>query len=166
MNKRRLLSVGIAVNFGILVVISIIAVLFSENTNYMQIGPNSTLTLIGIRINTVQKYLVLLLFIALVQISDSITSEMLNPILGFTIYNPDKKRITEFGKNELQIYANCLFIIQSLKGTIMLLVTITQIDIALFKTLVSELTAVVTIRMLLNQKEFCAEGETQNLLVN
>ena len=27
------------------------------------------------------------------------------PVLGFSIYNPDKKVITEFTKNELQFYA-------------------------------------------------------------
>jgi hypothetical protein len=76
------------------------------------------------------------------------------PILSFSIYNPDKKVIEDFSKNELQLYGNTMFALNSLKNTLAVLVTISQIDLALCQVLFSELTSLVTIRMLLDKKEF------------
>ena len=37
----------------------------------------------------------------------------LNPIIGFNIYNPDKKNISDFTKLELQIYGNSMYLIDN-----------------------------------------------------
>ena len=79
---------------------------------------------------------------------------MAHPILGFSIYNPDKKIITEFTKNQLQVYGNLMYLIDSVRGVFTILVTISQVDIALVGVLVSEITGIFTIRMLLNEKQF------------
>ena len=44
-----------------------------------------------------------------------------------------------------------------------IMITITQIDIALFDAIIGELTTIFTIRMLLNQKTFCKENEYTSL---
>ena len=59
-------------------------------------------------------------------------------VLGFSIYNPDKKIITEFSKNELQFYANAMYLISSLRYVCELIVTISQLDLAIFSVLASE----------------------------
>ena len=80
--------------------------------------------------------------------------EIANPIIGFNIYNPDKMVITEFTKNEIQLYGNSLWLIDGFKSLMLIMVSITQIDLALIGMLSSEIMAIFTIRMLLNEKEF------------
>jgi hypothetical protein len=89
-------------------------------------------------------------------------NEIANPILGFSIYNPDKKVITEFSKNELQLLANIMWFINGLIGTLFVMVTISQIDIALLRTLYSDVTTIFTIRMLLNEKKFECDKSNEN----
>jgi hypothetical protein len=47
-----------------------------------------------------------------------IIQDIAGPIMGFNIYNPDKKIITEFTKNELQLYAQTFWFLSSIKGTL------------------------------------------------
>jgi hypothetical protein len=74
------------------------------------------------------------------------------------VYNPDKKVITEFSKFELQLYANGMWIITSLRNVMMIVISISQIDVALLQVLYGELTSLYTIRMLLNEKSFPEDG--------
>ena len=76
------------------------------------------------------------------------------PVVGFNIYNPDKKVITEFTKNELQFFGNMMFLTSSLRYIFEVMITITQIDIAIYSVIISEITTIFTIRMLLNEKRF------------
>ena len=80
--------------------------------------------------------------------------EIANPIIGFNIYNPDKKVITDFTKNELQFYGNTLYIIDSTRYIFKVMVLVTQIDLAFISMLSGEIISFITIRMLLNEKEF------------
>ena len=81
-------------------------------------------------------------------------SEIAEPVLSFTIYNPDKKNIVDFSKNELQFYANLLYFIDNIRYIFTLMITITQIYLALFSVLIGDITTLFTIRMLLNEKTF------------
>lgn len=76
--------------------------------------PNNNLYIMSVKINTKIRYLFLQVFLCLSEIVRVIVNEIASPILGFNIYNPDKKIITEFSKNELQIMANCMWTINSL----------------------------------------------------
>lgn len=88
------------------------------------------------------------------------------PIIGFNIYNPDKKVITEFTKNELQFYGNAMFLIKSIISKVFLvIIAITQIDVALVSVLFSEFISLFTIRMLLDEKTFEKDQESTEPLV-
>ena len=94
-------------------------------------------------------------------------NEIASPLLAFSIYNPDKKIITDFTKNELQLLANLLWLINSLISTLFIMISITQIDIAVLRVIYSEITTIITIRLLLNEKEFINENDlSKNLLQN
>ena len=88
--------------------------------------------------------------------------EIANPIISFNIYNPDKTVIEDFSKNELQIYGNLLYGIDATKQVFLIMVSITQIDIALVSMFASELASIVTIRMLLNEKTFPLDEKREN----
>jgi len=150
-NKIRLCILGNAITV-LLVVLPIC--LLSESGNYFRFGPSDDFILINIKIDSSAKYFSVLTFIAMINIIKVISEEIGAPILGFNIYNPDKKIITDFTKCELQVYGNTMFMLSGLRNIFITLITITQFDIALWSLLVSEGASLFTIRMLLNEKTF------------
>jgi len=135
-------------------VVTLILIFRDDNSTYLRWGPQQDLIIISVAINNMTKYFLLLGVIAIIKISDVVIAEIASPIIGFNIYNPDKKTITEFTKNELQFYGNSMYLINAIKAVLLIMVNISQIDIALWGVFVSETTSLFTIRMLLNEKEF------------
>jgi len=162
MKNNFRLKCCVFMNFLLFIFIVISVVIFNNNNNnnYFKYGPNDDLDILGIKINTTDKYIYLQLFLCFVEMSRAWTNEIASPILGFNIYNPDKKIITEFTKNELQLLANIMWLINSLTNALFILITISQIDIAILRILYSEITTIFTIRLLLNDKTFINENET------
>ena len=156
MNVNNKLKLCVISNAFVLVIIVIIISLcgVQNESKYWNFGPNESFVIINIHIDTWIKYYWLLTFIALLKISQVIIGEIAHPIIGFNIYNPDKKVITDFTKNELQFYGNSMYLIDSIRNVFMIMITITQIDIAIFGSIISEITSIFTIRMLLNEKSF------------
>ncbi len=142
-------------------VISIILLFKDDKSTYLRWGPQDDLIIISVAINNMTKYFMLLGIIAIIKISDVVIAEIASPIIGFNIYNPDKKVITEFTKNELQFYGNSMYLIDAIKAVLLIMVNISQIDIALWGVLISETTSLFTIRMLLNEKEFKLNNDTE-----
>ena len=121
---------------------------------YFRVGPHSDLTILSVAVDTWTRWWALVAFLSLMGLSDVLTEELADPILTFTIYNPDKKRIVEFGKNELQLFANLTYLTSSVKRVMLLLVQISQFDLAIVHVVVTEVATVFTIRTLLNEKTF------------
>jgi len=122
--------------------------------NYWRFGPHPDLVIIAVQIDTWRKYGLLLALITIVESSRVMVEEFGMPILGFSIYNPDKKVVSEFSKNELQFFANAMFFISAIRGVLLVMVQISQLDIALWGVLISQCASVITIRHLLNEKTF------------
>ena len=93
-----------------------------------------------------------MILIAFFNISQVIITEIAHPILHFSIYNPDKKEIIDFTKNELQFYANSMYMVDSIRNALMIMITISQVDIAVFGAIVSEIAGIFTVRKLLDEK--------------
>jgi hypothetical protein len=164
MENRIKLKYCVIFNIALFAVILICVILFRDSNNkYLTYGPNSELVVMSVKIDTVAKYLWLQAFLFVVECSRVFINEIASPILGFNIYNPDKKVITEFSKYELQLFANTMWFINSLISTLFVMITISQIDIALLRVLYSELTTIVTIRILLNEKTFVDKGDYECL---
>lgn len=156
-NKRlRLCVVGNAVLLtGIIAVLCLTGK--GGDSSYWKFGPSKSLVVINVALDTWAKYAVFLLFLSVFKIFQVVIAEIAHPIIGFNIYNPDKKQITEFSKLELQVYGNAMYLIDGVRNALLVMVTISQVDIALFGVIVSEATSVYTIRMLLNDKRFCED---------
>lgn len=157
-NQRSKIVWCLIGNAVTLIAVIIAVTIFDESGSYMSFGPNDDLVVISVKINTLPKYLALLGFMALINIIQVISEEIGMPILGFTVYNPDKKHITEFGKFELNVYANSMYMISSVRGIFMTLIIITQIDIAIASVLVKEICSIFVVRSLLNAKTFGPEN--------
>ena len=138
----------------LLFVISLVIVFRDDKSKYLRWGPQDDLIIVSVAVNTYIRYMCLLVVITIIKVSDVLIGEIANPIIGFNIYNPDKKVITDFNKNELQFYCNSMYLIDAIKRVLLILVNISQIDIALWGVFVSETASIFTIRMLFNEKEF------------
>ena len=155
--------------FLFIIIIMVIAFCKDDDSTYINYGPNDELSVLNVKIDNIKKYMILQLFMefsrVFMEFSRVFINEIASPLLAFSIYNPDKKIITDFTKNELQLLANLLWLINSLISTLFIMITITQIDIAVLRVIYSEITTIITIRLLLNEKEFINENDlSKNLL--
>ena len=143
------------INVILLILCVIVIVLFGDpSQKYLHIGPSDDVYLLGICINTMTKYGLTLLFLSMLKIAEIVVGEIAQPILWFNIYNIDKKVITEFSKFELQLHANIIYATDTLRYTLLILISITQIDIAVFTCLAGQFATLFTARYLLRDKKF------------
>ena len=127
---------------------------FAAESKYFRFGPSEDFIFISVQIDTTQKYCSLLTLIFVNDVVRVIIQEFGDPVLYMNVYNPDKKEITEFSKLQLYFYANSMFLVNNIRYIFTLLISITQIDIALFSVLIEQLVVIITIKMLLDEKKF------------
>jgi len=132
---------------------------------FMKFGPQPTLVILGVTINTWDRYVALQIFIMIFQVTDTIVNEFASPILGFYVYNPDKLCITEFTKLQLQCYCQSMWFVNNMKDALMLLVSVSQIDVAFSKVLYADIATCFTIRTLINKKQFIQQADLTEVLV-
>jgi hypothetical protein len=83
-NRLRLKKCIIA-NFTLLILMIVIISIFKEpDDKYLRIGPNENLIVMSVKINTITKYIVLQIFLAITEIIRCVVNEIASPILGFT----------------------------------------------------------------------------------
>lgn len=140
-----------------LAILCVCSLFVSSRDPYMRFGPSDTLVIFGTKIDTWHKYAVCNVIVACLQAVDIVIGDVAMPVLTFNIFNPDKKIITDFHKTELQLYAQILWFTTAIKNTIMVMVSISQFDIAIFKVISGEMMSIITVRSILNQKEFGPE---------
>ena len=128
--------------------------LANKDSTYYRFGPNEDLIIISIKINTWFRYSILLVYILIFRVCKVFINELGMPILTFNIYNPNQKKIEDFTRTELQIYANIMFMLNSIRYALTLQLIIIQIDIALISSVFDELAAIPTVFILLKDKEF------------
>ena len=159
-NIRKKVQICILSNLVLLFIITLpIIVLNTGDSTYFRYGWSDDLILISFPVNTKMRYMIVCLYIIVIKASNVFISEIVGPILGFNIYNPDKIVITDFTKFELQVYGNANFMINGFKRIMTIMISITQIDLALIGMLSGEIMSFYTIRMLLNEKKFKTDTE-------
>ena len=149
-----------------LLISTILVICSFADKDILRVGYSKDLVVLGITIDTLDKYLVLQVIIFLVEFFHSIIFEFANPIMYFQVFDSKHKYITDFTKFELQLYAQSLWFITSLKQGFMLLVSITQIDITICKIIYGEIAVVIVIRNLLNNKIFIKNNNIADAAYN
>ena len=92
--------------------------------------------------------------ICLVKATKVVIEEIGNPVMDFSIYNPDKKVIHEFSKLELFAYANAMYLVSSIRYVFEVIVTVTQIDIAMFGVIATSIAGLISTWALISEKRF------------
>ena len=142
-------------NFLVLLFIIFLIVEFDDSdSKYWRFGPFDDLIIVSVKVDTWLKYWLLVMIVAILKITQCFISEIAHPIIGFRIYNPDLHVVKDFTKNELQFYGNSMYLIDAIRSALMIVMSITQVDIALWGVLFAEGASIFTIRMLLNEKSF------------
>ena len=157
-----------AANVTLLLLIGVLIYFFAEGSDYFRFGPGFAVA--GVQIDTWDRYIALHAVLLVTQTIDMLVSEFASPILGFNIYNPDKDVITEFTHFELQFFAQTMWLINGIRSALMLIVSISQFDIAVAKVVYTELTGLFTVYLLLSEKKFVLgageEEECEALIVD
>ena len=162
MKLKQQLKLCIAGSAVLTIITLIFTTIFAEEKGWFSFGPSSHLSIAGVIIDTREKYSLLIFSIVLNSIIDTLVSEFAQPILGFNIYNPDKKLITDFkSKRELQVLATLYWSFNNVRTIFTNLVSITQVDLALIKWVVLEITGVYTINIILSKKRFAEDLEEE-----
>jgi hypothetical protein len=154
MNQLNKVRLCLFLNSCLVLFIGFYITNFASDSKYFRFGPNDDFIFISVQIDTTQKYCSLLTLIFVNDIIRVIIQEFGDPVLYMNVYNPDKKEITEFSKTQLYFYANSMFLINNIRYIFTILISVTQIDIALFSVLVEQVIVIITIKMLLNEKKF------------
>jgi hypothetical protein len=152
------LSICFIGNVALLLMLFTLIYGFAEESTYFRFGPRDDFSIVGVKINTWTRYACLHGVLLVTQTVDMLVSEFANPILGFNIYNPDKDIITDFTHLELQFFAQSMWLINGIRAALMVLVTISQLDIAIAKVIYTEFTGLFTVYFLLSEKEFVLGG--------
>ena len=154
MTPLKKIRICLGLNVLLLLFISSCIIIFASDSKYFRYGPSNNFLLISVKINTLTRYIFLLFLIACNNCIKVLISELGEPILVFNVYNPDKKVITDFNKYQLLFYANSMFFISNTRRVFELMITITQIDIALFSIVIEQLVSIGTVYFLVNEKQF------------
>jgi hypothetical protein len=154
MNSRKKLLICLSLNSIILTISLSCAFLFGETSSYWQIGYNEELTILSVKINSLEKYIFLIIFISIINVSKVAVDNVAMPILNFSIYNPDKKTIFDLSKNELILFGNSIYLVTNLRRLLLTLISISQIDLALWSIISSQIFSAYVINSLLNEKIF------------
>ena len=156
-SKSKLRFCAILYTFLIILIIILVFCFRTYDTYFrwgVPLDHETPLLILSVKIDNYYKYAILLCLITVVRIVKVLVNEIADAILAFTIYNPDKKIIKDFTKCELQFYGNYIYFIDSLRYVFTLMITITQIDLAIFGVIIDQITTLFTIRLLLNEKSF------------
>jgi hypothetical protein len=139
-------------------IIALVVTFDDSDSKYWRFGPYPDLIIVSVNINTWLKYWLLVGIVGILKITQCFIAEIAHPIIGFRIYNPDLHVIKDFTKLELQFYGNAMYMIDAIRHVLMIIMSITQVDVALWGVLFSEGASLFTIRMLLNEKSFEMQG--------
>jgi len=138
-------------------------VFFSDKSPYMTFGPNDNLNIMGFNIDTWYKWTILSIVLIITSMFDVLANEFGMPYVSFRIYNPDCKIIDDINPLELQLLANTIYALSSIKDVFYIIISVTQIDLALIKVIAGELLAIYTVRIMINEKTFINSGDDKLL---
>ncbi len=152
------------VNGFVLSIILICVFTFSVPDHpYIRFGPSDDLVVVTVGIHTYEAYAILIIMIFFVNVGNTLVSEFGSTALNFLIYNPDKVSIEGFTRWELEVAGNLLYIITDMQKIFLVLVSITQIDIAVVSMVSRRVVSGIAIHVLLKKKQFSKEDNTPGI---
>lgn len=159
-SQKQKVKFCLILNIVLLTTIGALIFLYDSNSKYFRFGPHEDLVMISVKINTWKKYCILLALVTITNIVKVLVEDIATPILTFTIYNPSNNVIRgDFTRSELRILSSSSFLVNNLRYIFEIMLTVTQLDIAIYSVFIDQLTGVYTINQLLKPKIFPKEDD-------
>ncbi len=94
------------------------------------------------------------------EVLDVFINDTIYPYINNNVRDNNVKEIKEFTKYETRLITNGSFFISDIKYSLYIMISISQIDIALIKVLIGGLACILTTNMQLSGKTFMGEEYT------
>lgn len=148
-----LVTVVSVITFFIAIFSILIDGIYDHDTDLFQFGPSDSLLFIGIKIDTIGKYIGLIIFMVIIELLDILQEEHLRPFITM-IYDAN----LEQNQNELAPYSwyDLYFIhhfslaADGLRQIIRIIVVTLQIPLAILVWILKEVTRIYFVRMVTN----------------
>lgn len=128
-------------------------------STYMRFGPNDHLNVAAVPIRSWTSYILLHIQLAFIELSVALMSELCDPLFQYSIFNVDRKIVTECSKQEIQVY-NCLYsAIRSFQFTSRIIFITAQFDLLVSVIIYKESANLFCVSILLQDKEFFKSKE-------
>jgi len=147
--------------------ILVIAFFFTfPSVSFISFGPSHKLLVAGIPIDTWSKYFVLLTYVTIAKIIRTATEDTIMPFMQNHCYDTNIKIIYNYGKKEI-IGLEFINSVAFKFGHIFdLMVTISQIDLAVYELVVGEIVGSIILTFYLREKEFLNSSDEKTLVDN
>jgi hypothetical protein len=140
-------------------VISMSVVLLGRGNQYVRIGPHAELALLSIPIDTWGRYWLTVALLSLTNAIAVFSSEVVQPAIEYPVYNPAHHHISRYSKIELFALTNVKFTCTSVRQVFVILISVTQIDLALWQTLTGSILSCFCVWFILGTKTFQTETD-------
>jgi len=138
------------------------AFIAAPETGLFTFGPSEKLIVGSVVIDSWLRYWILIGLVCVFRSLSVIINDIGMPNLGFSIYDPTRETVYGFGRMELQLLANGMFLVTSLSNVFSILVTVARMDVAIISVFASELSSAASIYYLLGKKKrFIVDFDTQ-----
>lgn len=161
MRAHDKVRVCFALNLGLLASIGACIAAFASDGAYFRAGPSPGFVLVGVAIDTPERYAALLVLLCINSVIKVIVGELGEPVLVFNVYNPDKRVILDFTRAQLLFYANAMFLVSNARRVLEVLITVAQIDVAVFAVLIEQAASTCTVCFLVSEKTFTVDPGAQ-----
>lgn len=153
----------VLVNFIGLLGIVVFVFCTASTEDLFTFGPSEDLTVMTMKIDTMFKYVGLIAVTIVIKILEVSVNDIGSPNLGFSIYDPTETVVYGFGRTELQLLANAMFMVNSLGYVFKTMILVSRLDLAFASVISGELASAATIYYLLSKKSrFVTDYDTRD----
>jgi hypothetical protein len=140
-----------------LMVIAMFVAALGQDNHYIRFGPHIELTLLSVPIDTWSRYWLTVTLLSLINAIAVFSQEVVQPALEYRVYNPAYHNISRYSKRELFVLTNVKFTCNGVRQVFVILISVTQIDLALWQTLTGSILSLACVWRILGTKTFQPE---------
>ena len=141
----------------LVIVVVIIGVTMVGEDEYVRFGPeeNGNLKILSVVIDTWGKWALALLFIVILAVVDVLIRDLSSTFVYNAVYNSEVGVVHRFDSEcSLQLYANVMDFTTAVRRLVLVVISVTQIDLGLFTAFFVQLARIYTYGVNLRDKEY------------
>jgi hypothetical protein len=152
--RRRMFAAFYLNIFVTSFVVALVTVFHDDTSTFLRYGWHNNFTVLGIHIDTKERYWCLVAVLGLLEALDVFINDTIFPYVNNNVRDNNVTHIAEFTRREIQLLTNGTFFLTSLKYTFYVIVSISQVDVALIRVFIGETACIFTTSIQLSGKTF------------